>query len=96
MKLAKESLSGSTLKFPGKISIHESTGQLAIADTGNHRILVSALSGVVEHCIGSGQAGHKDGSFGEAMFFAPQGVCWFEEELYVADTENHRIRKVSY
>ena len=40
--------------------------------------------------------GDKDGTFTDCSFNSPQGVCWrTEDELYVADTENHTIRKVS-
>ena len=32
--------------------------------------------------------------WGDAQFNSPQGLAWHNRELYVADTENHAIRKV--
>jgi hypothetical protein len=45
--------------------------------------------------IGSGDAGLEDGDFVSAKFFRPQGVIWRENEIFVADTENHALRKIS-
>jgi DNA-binding beta-propeller fold protein YncE len=44
--------------------------------------------------IGSGAIGNKDGSFKEAQFDHPQGCALMGDTLYVADTENHLLRKV--
>ncbi|MGE5402445.1 MAG: hypothetical protein ACM3S2_18775, partial [Ignavibacteriales bacterium] len=43
--------------------------------------------------IGSGMPGQKDGSFEETEFFHPQGTALDGDYLYIADTENHLIRK---
>ncbi len=45
--------------------------------------------------IGEGEPGLADGSFSGARFRSPQGLCWSgcSGFLYVADTENHVIRK---
>ena len=84
------------LAFPGKVLATDS--KLFIADSGHHRIVVSDLDGEVLHVIGSGQPGLKDGSFTEAEFFAPQGMAFDDVNniLYVADTENHAIRKINF
>ncbi len=83
------------LAFPGKVLAADS--KLFIADSGHHRIVVSSLNAEVLHLIGSGN-GLKDGSFEEATFFAPQGMAFDDVNniLYVADTENHAIRKVDF
>ncbi|MGB3637157.1 MAG: hypothetical protein WBA39_06135, partial [Rivularia sp. (in: cyanobacteria)] len=83
------------LAFPGKVLASDS--KLFIADSGHHRIVISNLEGNVLHLIGS-DTGLKDGSFEEAKFFAPQGMAFDEVDniLYVADTENHAIRKVDF
>lgn len=39
-------------------------------------------------------SGRKDGAFSEASFNSPQGVAIKGDLVYVADTENHLIRKV--
>jgi len=44
--------------------------------------------------IGTGETGKADGSFTQAQFNHPQGVTLVGEILYVADTENHMIRRV--
>jgi thiol-disulfide isomerase/thioredoxin len=83
------------LSFPGKVLAADS--KLFIADSGHHRIVISSLEGEVLHIIGSG-SGLKDGSFEEAQFFAPQGMAFdkFKNILYIADTENHAIRKIDF
>ncbi len=83
------------LAFPGKVLAADS--KLFVADSGHHRIVVSNLEGNVLHLIGSG-TGFKDGNFEDAKFFAPQGMAFDEVDniLYVADTENHAIRKVDF
>lgn len=40
------------------------------------------------------ESGRKDGDFSEASFNSPQGVAIKGDTVYVADTENHLIRKV--
>ncbi|SRR5579883_64298 len=82
------------LAFPGKVLATNTS--LFIADTGHHRIVITSREGEVFHLIGTGKSGLTDGSFWEAQFFAPQGMAFDEENqiLYVADTENHALRRV--
>lgn len=82
------------LAFPGKV-LATSDG-LFIADSGHHRIVVSSLDGKVLNLIGTGKQGLTDGSFTEAQFFAPQGMTFDGQNqlLYVADTENHALRRI--
>jgi DNA-binding beta-propeller fold protein YncE len=82
------------LAFPGKLLATQAG--LFIADSGHHRIVMSSLDGEIIHLIGTGQSGLTDGSFDEAQFFAPQGMAFDQENqiLYVADTENHALRRV--
>jgi len=86
---------GGTLSFPGKLAISE-TGKLAISDSNHNRILITDLTGKIESVIGSGVAGLEDGNFESAKFFRPQGVAWGNQSLFVADTENHAIRKIDF
>ncbi|BAZ29437.1 redoxin domain-containing protein [Cylindrospermum sp. NIES-4074] len=82
------------LAFPGKV-LATSAG-LFIADSGHHRLVMSSCDGEVLHLIGTGKAGLTDGAFSEAQFSAPQGMAFDTENqlLYVADTENHALRRV--
>jgi len=82
------------LSFPGKIEADPLIGRLAIADSGHNRILLIDRSGTVEQVIGSGEPGFTDGSFDEAAFNQPQGMAFDGDSLYIADAENHTIRRV--
>lgn len=86
------------LAFPGKVLACEADNRLFVADSGHHRIVVSTLAGEVQHSIGTGKAGWKDGAFSEAQFFAPQGMAFDATShlLYVADTENHCLRRIDF
>jgi len=83
-----------TLSFPGKVLADAATGRLFIADTNHNRILVASLDGRVSQIIGTGTEGLEDGDLVSAAFNHPQGMALAENILYVADAENHAIRKV--
>ena len=84
-----------TISFPGKVLA--ASGRLFICDTNHNRILVTGLDGDCQRVIGNGEAGLTDGDFASAAFDHPQGLTLDPEKpdvLYVADTENHAIRRV--
>ena len=86
---------GSQLFFPGKVLADETGNRLFIADSNHNRIVISDLEGNVLEVIGNGEATLVSGSFSEASFFRPQGLTLADENiLYVADTENHAVRKI--
>jgi thiol-disulfide isomerase/thioredoxin len=65
-------LSGAgALAFPGKVA-SDGGGRIAIADTGNDRVLVCDLDGTVRHAFGD--------------FHQPQGVRFDGDRLLVCDT----------
>jgi len=82
------------LSFPGKVLADGAGGRLFIADSNHNRIVIAGLDGKLLAVIGSGATGAKDGDFASAQFNQPQGMALDGETLYVADTENHLIRKV--
>ena len=82
------------LAFPGKIVADPKSGRLFIADSNHNRIVVTRLDGTLIDVIGSGPAGVGDGAFDKATFYRPQGMALDGDNLYVADTENHLIRRV--
>ncbi|KAG7507806.1 NHL repeat-containing protein 2 [Solea senegalensis] len=94
IRLYRDSLPRSILSFPGKVAIDISKKRLAIADTGHHRILVVDSTGNLLHAIGGPESGRRDGDLSEASFNSPQGVAIKGDAVYVADTENHLIRKI--
>ncbi len=82
------------LSFPGKVLADGAGDRIFIADSNHNRIVVATLDGCVTHIIGSGDEGLADGDFASARFNHPQGMALNEDVLYVADTENHALRKV--
>jgi sugar lactone lactonase YvrE len=88
------------LAFPGKVLADAKGGRLFIADSNHNRIVVTKLDGTLITTIGTGARGAADGAFDRATFNRPQGLALDagqngdEDALYVADTENHLVRKV--
>lgn len=74
----------------------DATGNVYVADTGNHRIRKVTPAGVVTTLAGSGTATFADGTGATASFFIPLGVAVdLAGNVYVADGGNQRIRKVT-
>jgi DNA-binding beta-propeller fold protein YncE len=82
------------LAFPGKVLADEKSDRLFIADSNHNRIVITRLDGTLIETIGTGEHGFQDGSFEQARFYRPQGMALDGDLLYVADTENHLIRRV--
>jgi len=82
----------SPLFFPGKVLADEKSKRLFIADSTNHRIVVTDLDGKKIAIAGTGQSGTADGDFAKATFNDPQGMALKGDTLYVADRKNHTIR----
>jgi DNA-binding beta-propeller fold protein YncE len=80
--------------FPGKVLADAGSDRLFIADSNHNRIVVTKLDGTLLETIGTGARGSTDGSFDKATFYRPQGMALDGDHLYVADTENHLIRRV--
>lgn len=71
-------------------------GSLLVADSANHVIRKITKDGFVSTFAGTGEAGLKDGEAKQAQFFSPQGLAIAKDgTVYVADTFNHVIRKIS-
>ena len=95
LKLERENLANSPLLFPGKVLADPENNRLFIADSNHNRIVITDLAGEVQAVIGNGRSALQDGTFETASFFRPQGLTLADENtLYVADTENHAIRRV--
>ena len=82
------------LAFPGKILADGAGDRLFIADSNHNRIVITKLDGTLVDTIGSGERGPNDGAFDKASFYRPQGMALAGDSLYVADTENHLIRRI--
>ncbi len=84
------------LNSPSGVAV-DADGNLYIADTGNHRIRKVDALGIITTAAGDGTAGDggDDGPAAAAQLDSPSGVAADADgNLYIADTNNHRIRKV--
>ena len=76
----------------------DSSGNLYVADTGNHRIRRVTPGGVVTTVAGSGTSGNTDNATGtSARFNQPTAVALNPAGtiLYISDTANSRIRTLT-
>jgi len=74
----------------------DAKGNLFVADTGNNRIRKVTPQGLVSTVAGEGTAGYIDGPATQAQFDGPIGVAVDAAgNVYVADTYNDRIRKIT-
>ena len=84
------------LAFPEGVVV-DAVGNVYIADTDNHRIRMVDASGIIRTIAGSGESGFDgdDGPAISALLSEPSGVATDGAgNLYIADSRNHRIRKV--
>lgn len=86
------------LVFPRAVTV-DSARNLFVADTGSHRIRkVSAAGGIISTVAGNGQRGFS-GDIGlatQAALSSPWAVAVDGAgNLFIADRDNHRIRKVA-
>jgi thiol-disulfide isomerase/thioredoxin/DNA-binding beta-propeller fold protein YncE len=93
LDLEKSDMPNTLLSFPGKVKADSASGRLIITDSNNDRIIITDPDGKILEAIGSGNNGQADGSFEEAEFNRPQGTYKDGDIIYIADTENHLIRK---
>ena len=87
---------GDAARFQHPLGIVAAQGVLFVADTYNHRIrTVDPATGNVRTFAGTGEEGRRDGAAGGATFYEPGGLSSTSDALYVADTNNHAIRRIS-
>ena len=85
---------GGTLSFPSKIIADEKGSRLFVSDSNHNRVLSISLDGKILDVIGGGDVGLEDGNYADAKFHHPHGLTLSGDSLYVADTENHAIRRI--
>lgn len=80
--------------YPSDITL-DVHGNMYITDSGNHKIKKISAGGTVTTLAGN-ESGNNDGLGSDAQFGYPFGLVVNAEGtlLYVADTFNHRIRKI--
>ena len=94
LRFTRESAPEAIMAFPGKLAVDAPANRLVVSDSAHHRLLEMDLTGKIRQVIGSGEPGKANGSFAEAQFNRPQGVTLDGNILYVADTENHMLRRI--
>lgn len=90
------SAAAAQLNTPSGLAV-AADGTLYIADTANHRIRAVSPDGVIWTLAGDGTAGFSgDGSLAtQARLNSPVGLSvGHDGSLYVADRNNHRIRRI--
>jgi hypothetical protein len=89
---------GASLYYPTAVAV-DGAGNLYIADNSNHRIRkVTAATSIISTIAGTGTAGvgGDGGPATSAQLNSPQGVAVDAAgNVYIADTSNYRIRKVT-
>ena len=85
------------LNFPQGVSL-DASGNVYIADTSNNRIRKVATDGTITTFAGTGSCCYSgdNGPATSAWFNSPSRIAMDSAgNLFIADTSNHRIRKVS-
>ena len=87
---------GTSAQFnsPIDVAVNED-GNVFVADHNNHRIRKITPDGTVTTLAGSGNASFADGRGRDAHFHNPTGVACHGGCVYVAEFNNHRIRKIA-
>ena len=108
-EFGSESESHGALSFPGKI-LAADDGNLYIADSNHHRVIVASQDGVVSDIIGNGESPlalesfdpplgvlnpiGSEWGYDAPLFDNPQGMALNGEVLYVSDAGTHTIQRV--
>jgi len=89
--------SGTNARFNNPYGVAvDGAGNVYVADVDNHRIRKITPAGAVTTLAGDGTSGSLDGTGTAAQFNRPLGVAVDGAgNVYVADTSNHRIRKIT-
>ncbi len=89
--------SGTAANFNNPLGVAvDSSRNVFVADTGNHKIRKITPAGVVTAFAGSGLVGSTDGNGASASFSNPKGIAVDSGgNVFVADAGNHKIRKIT-
>ena len=75
---------------------YDASGFLYVSDSGSHRVRRIAPNTLVSSTVaGNGFPGSVDGTGAAAQFNGQRQICVAGTSLYVADTNNHKIRAIA-
>ncbi|WP_332395142.1 hypothetical protein [Ralstonia sp. 1B3] len=87
--------SAASFRQPSGVA-RDASGNLYVADYGNHVIRKIAPGGVVTTLAGTGSPGHVDGMAGSAKFATPVGIAVAASgNIYVTEFYGNDIRKIT-
>jgi thiol-disulfide isomerase/thioredoxin len=102
IELERDKVAQGEFFYPSKLTFEEKSKTLFVADSSHHQIAAYAWDAktptLLKPAFRIGKAnepGSNNGSYQSARFRRPQGLVATKDALYVADTENHLIRKVN-
>ena len=85
---------GSSAQFHAPIAITILNEVLYVSDRNNHYIRRVDMAGNVSTLAGRGRVSFADGGAEEAGFAYPRAITNDGEDIIVADTHNHTIRRI--
>ena len=86
---------GNAARFNSPFGVAVAGGSLYVADTGSHTIRKVTLVGVASTLAGTAAtSGSTDATGTAAKFNSPTGIVSDGSNLFVADSNNHTIRKI--
>ena len=88
-------VTGTSASFYKPRGITTDGTKLYVSDTNNHKIRkIVIVTGIVTTLAGGGSGTSTDDTGTTASFNRPQGITSDGTNLYVSDTNNHKIRKI--
>jgi len=86
---------GEAVRLQHPLGVTYAAGKLFVADTYNHKIKQLEIKEKTSRTFaGTGDRGIKDGERLKTQFNEPGGISATSQSLFVADTNNHSIRRV--
>ena len=77
-------------------SVFMSSFRNRIVDENRNNTIIRFLEGIyVSIFVGQSPRGSQDGVGTEATFYGPKGIVYFDRFLFVVDTWNYKIRRIS-
>lgn len=99
--LEKDQVAKGEFFYPSKVVYDDASKLVFVADSSHHQVAAFTWDAKTPTLLKpafrigkSGLPGFANGSFANARFRRPQGLLVSKGVLYIADTENHSIRKV--